>query len=1185
MRKTIRSSLICSILFLFAAENFAQMTAKAQQLKSDPSEKKEVKEKKLKDILGELKDYYKVDILFFDRYIDFNVPSDAVRWDKTIEQNLDEILKSTNLEFKKTQKGGFVISPKKLSQIEATEIPATQTQSAQQNAQEINQVQQTQSIILPGTISVSGIIRDEAAQPLAGANVVEKGTTNGVVSDATGKYTIIVQDNSTLIFSFIGYASIEEAVANRTVIDISLKQDITALNEVVVFGYGEMRRADMTSAQSSISSKDIGRTINTTLDQAIQGRAAGVYVTQNTGAPGGGVSVNIRGVNSINGSNEPLYVIDGVQIQGSTSITGTNPLSSLNPSDVESLEILQGPNATAIYGSRATNGVVLITTKRGKSGDVKITYNYSFSLQDRPKNLDVMNLQQYAQMNLNYKTATGNLSGLRDDFRDPSLLGKGTDWQHALFQQAAMQKQQISFSGGTERSSYYLSGERMTQDGIGLASGFNRTSVRLNVDNNPRQWLSIGTNLMVSQTDQKLGTMGTGTSNLWNNLILNAIQLGPDIPVRNLDGTYGGGSPSVSTAQQYTPPNPVGLANLITNTQTTRTLIGGVTVGIKIIKGLELRSNLNTNIGYTNATLFYPTYQFSTYQFNNTAVLQNQTNLNTYWLWNQMLTYTKDEGKHHINAMVTHEAQGSYYKNLMGQRQNFPTNNILDLNVGDPATAANGGGQGSWALESYLGRINYNYDNRYIVTAAYRADGSVNFAPSNKWGYFPSISAAYRISNEKFFQVPKISDLRLRFETGITGNQGNGGAIYGTLNAGPSQWGTSFSPGIYPNPNFKWEQTKTNNFGLTLGLFDGRIQLDADYYIKNTDNLILQSTLPWYLGTSGASAIQPPVVNIGSLQNKGWSVSITTVNLSTGDFKWTSNLNLSGFNTKIQSLTTGSGQIDRILGQPKGNEPFIERSVVGQAPWQFVGNVQHGVFQNLTDVTNSPRPVDSNGNPLAVGVNSIWVGDAKFQDVNGDGKIDDKDLTYIGNPWPKWFGGFTNNFSYKGFELSVLITASYGNKIYNLTRDEESNPNNINLGRNMFVSTLNYANVSTDKDGNPYLTNPNAVIPRIQSGKGLNNNFDRYTSTYVEDGSYARLKNVTLSYSLPASMLSRQKVIRGVRLAVSAQNLVTITNYKGYDPEVGAYVGNSYSGDNMVGVDYGRYPLTRVYSFSLGIEF
>lgn len=1185
MKTTIRSTLIIPLVFLLSMENFAQiLTAKAEPARQERTEYQEVKEKKLKEVLNELKDHYNVDILFFDRYVDYTVPADIIRWDRGIEQNLEEILKSTNLQFKKTKKGGFVISPKKVAQEDPFQTDGPmEPQTGTKNVE--NPVQENVTFAAALEATISGTVKDETGNPVPGVNVLEKGTTNGTITDAAGNYKITAGNDATLVFSFVGYKSQEIAVTGRSVIDVTLEPDVTTLSEVVVVGYGEMRKADVTSAMTSISTKDISRTVNTTLDQALQGRSAGVYVTQNTGAPGGGVSVNIRGVNSINGSNEPLYVIDGVQIQGSTSVSGTNPLSTLNPADIESMEVLQGPNATAIYGSRATNGVVLITTKRGKSGDMKISYAYTLSIQDRPKNLDVMNLPQYAQMFVEYKTATGNASSIRDEFRDPSLLGPGTDWQHALFRQAAMQKHQLTFSGGTDKSSFYLSGERMTQEGVGLASGFNRTSIRLNLDNKPRKWLTLGTNLMVSQTDQQLGTLGTGPSNLWNNLILNAIQLAPDIPVKNLDGSYGAGNPSVSTAQQFSPPNPVGLANLITNDQTTRTLIGGITAGVKIMKGLELRSSFNTNIGYTNLTMFYPTYKFSVYQYNNTAVLQNQTNLNTYWGWNQTLSYVTDIGKHHINAMVTHEAQESYWKNLMGQRQGFPTNNIMDLNVGDPSTAANGGGQGPWAMESYLGRINYNYDNRYIITAAYRADGSVNFAPGNKWGYFPSVSAAYRISNEKFFQIPQINDLRLRFETGVTGNQGSSGAIYGALNSGPSQWGTSFSPARYPNPSYKWEQTKTNNFGLTIGLLGSRIQVDADYYIKNTDNLILQSSLPWYMGTSGTSAVQPPFVNIGSLENKGWSVSINTVNINRGSFKWESNLNISSFRTTVTSLTTQSGQIDRILGNAKGNTPFVQRTVVGQAPWQFVGNVQEGVFKDLNDVTNSARPVDSNGNLLPVGQNSIWVGDAKYKDVNNDGKIDQNDLTFIGNPWPQWFGGFTNNFSYKGIELSVLITASYGNKIYNLMRDEETNPNNLNLGRNMFVSTLNYAKVGVDGEGNPIVTNPGTYVPRIQGNSGLNNNFGRTTSTYVEDGSYVRLKNVTISYSLPAKLIGKQKVLQGVRVALSAQNLLTFTNYKGYDPEVGAYVGPSYSGDTMIGVDYGRYPLTRVYSFNIGFEF
>jgi hypothetical protein len=456
------------------------------------------------------------------------------------------------------------------------------------------------------------------------------------------------------------------------------------------------------------------------------------------------------------------------------------------------------------------------------------------------------------------------------------------------------------------------------------------------------------------------------------------------------------------------------------------------------------------------------------------------------------------------------------------------------------------------------------------------------------------VSAAYRISNEKFFQVPQINDLRLRFETGITGNQNTNGAnpIYGTLTpAGASQFGTSFSPAVYGNPTFKWEQTSTNNFGLTLGMFNGRIQLDADYYMKKTDNLILQSTLPWYMGTSGASQIGAPTVNVGSMQNNGWSISITTQNITAGDFKWTSNFNISGFQPKVTALTTGTGTISRYIGQPKGNEPFTQTSAVGQAPWQFVGNIQQGLFQNLDDVTNSARPVKSDGTVYPVSQSDIWVGDAKYKDINGDGKIDASDLTYIGNPYPKWFGGFTNTFSYKGFDLSVLITFSYGNKIYNLNRDEQTRPSNVNQGRNMFVATLDYAKLSTTdpNDATVHLLNPGSNVPRIQGNSGANNNYDRYTSAYVEDGSYARLKNVTLSYNLPASLLGKQKAIQGVRFGISAQNLFTVTNYKGYDPEVGAYVGPSYNGDTLtstlVGVDYGRYPLTRVYSFNVAIDF
>ena len=1029
---------------------------------------------------------------------------------------------------------------------------------------------------------VTGTVTDASGNGMPGVNVVKKGTTVGTATDGSGNFSIDASDDDVLVVSFIGYVSQELRVGAQSKISIVLAEDVATLNEVVVVGYGEMRKTDLTTAQTSISSKDIGRTINTTIEQAIQGRSAGVYVTQNTGAPGGGISVNIRGVNSINGSNEPLYVIDGVQIQGSTSASGTNPLSSLNPADVLSMEILQGPSATAIYGSRGTNGVVLITTRRGKAGDIKISYGLTYSIQTAPENIEVMNLRQYAQMENEYKAIAGG--DVREDFLDPSILGEGTNWQDELFQSAAMQNHQLSLSGGTDKTTFYISGERMIQDGVALGSGFDRTSARLNLDIKPREWFSVGATLNYAQTNEKLGSNNLNG----NNLIVNAIQLGPQIPVKNLDGSYGGGNPN-NNAEQFAPPNPVGIANISTNELQRNRFLGGVNAGFKIVDGLEFRTNFNTDIGFSTSTYYLPTYNFG-WQQNVNAYLENNHNLNSYWSWSQTLQYTKQLGKHHINAMATHEAQESDWKNLRGSRSGFLTNEVLDLNAGNAASAGNAGGQGVWAMESYLGRINYNFDDRYIVTAAYRADGSANFGPGEKWGYFPSISAVWRLSEEDFFNVESITDLRLRFETGLTGNQGNGGAIYGTLaDALPTEWGSGFRPANYPNADYQWEETKTNNFGITLGLFNGRIQLDADYYIKNTDNLILQSELPWYMGTRGDASVGAPTVNVGSLENKGWGLSIHTTNINKSDFKWESDFNISGFETEITSLTTGSSHLTR-EGPDWFLTNFAQRTQVGYAPWLFFGYLEEGLFQTVEEIENSARPVDNNGVPRPAAENSIWVGDVKYKDVSGpegvpDGIITADDRTFLGNPYPKWFGGFTNTFSFKGFDISILLTYSYGNEVYNYVRYQNNNPNNINLGRNMFVEAFDYAKVALNEEGDPYLLNPETRVNRI-SGSNVNGNYDRLTDKYLEDGSYLRVKNISVNYNLPASLLGKQKVVRAVRVGVSAQNVFTITGYSGYDPEIGSYVGpNANVAQGFIGVDYGRYPLTPVYAFNLGVDF
>jgi TonB-linked SusC/RagA family outer membrane protein len=534
--------------------------------------------------------------------------------------------------------------------------------------------------------------------------------------------------------------------------------------------------------------------------------------------------------------------------------------------------------------------------------------------------------------------------------------------------------------------------------------------------------------------------------------------------------------------------------------------------------------------------------------------------------------------------MVSHEAQQSKWKNVYARRTGFLTNDILDLNAGNPTTATNSGGSGTWAMESYLGRLNYNFDNRYLLTGTVRRDGSVNFGSENRWGIFPSVSAAWRVSNENFFDAVAdvISDLKIRLETGLTGNQGGGSGIYSPLSTGATSWGTGFLPAVYPNPKLKWEETQTDNIGLNIGFLKNRITLEADFYKKKTKNLIMPQSLPWYMGTNGVGSVSPPTVNAGSLKTDGWSITINTQNVKSKDFRWESNLNFSHFKTTVTGLNSDNAFFERTSWWLNN---WTQRAAIGYAPWMFRGYIEEGLFTSLEDIQKSAVPVDNNGNRLPIDQqNGLWVGDVKIKDVNGDGKIDVGDMTYIGNPWPKLFGGFTNTFSYKAFDLSILITATYGNDVYNYLAAVNSNPNNINLSRNLLIGAMDYAKPTTDASGKPALLNPGSTVPRISYGP--NGNYARITNKWVEDGSFVRLKNISLSYNLPNSLLARTRVFKGARATIGAQNLATITGYKGFDPEVGAYVGRDASSQNQaIGLDFGRYPLTPIYTFTLGINF
>ncbi|SHN36627.1 TonB-dependent receptor [Chitinophaga sp. CF418] len=1028
--------------------------------------------------------------------------------------------------------------------------------------------------------TVSGTVTSkETGNPVPGASIIVKGTKKGTTTDDKGHFIIQAAPGQVISIASMGFMPRDVKTGNSGTVSITLEDDYRKLNDVVVIGYGTMKKRDQSSAQVSISAADADRTINTTIDQAIQGRAAGVYVTQNSGQPGGGISVNIRGVNTLSGTNEPLYVVDGVQIQPSTvsygNTSSVNALAGINPADIASYDILQGPSATAIYGSRATNGVVLITTKRGKSGQVKLSYNYLYTLQDRPDDLNTMNLQQFAIMNNEIATLLNRTPN--QEFQNPSVLGQGTNWQNALFKTAPMQKHQVNLSGGSDKTTYYMSGEYFSQEGVAIGSNFDRYSYRLNLDNQAFKWLKLSTSLSFYQTKEKLASTS-------EDVIRNAINLAPNIPVKNPDGSWGGATENEYGGNaKYAPLNPVAIASLVRNDYKRTGGLGGATAEVNIIKGLTFRTSFNGNFEYADGSKFIPTYQLG-YNVNEKASLSVNNGRNFYWNLNELLQYNRDMGKHSFSVMVSHEAQAWNSQGFSAQRIGFASNDIPSLNLGDALGQTTGSYKNSGALESYLGRINYTYDNKYILQLAGRADGSSNFGVDNRWGYFPSVSVAWRLTGENFMkELPFINELKIRAEIGTTGNNGSGGAQYSSLSSVTTPWGAGFRTGQYGNAGLKWESTETKNIGFNLSVLKDRIQLEGDFYIKKTDNLLMPNPLPAYMGTQGEGAINSPVVNIGAMQNKGFGITLNTVNIDNkSGFTWRTNFNISSFKTKITKFYSDAAFLSRSAWYMNN---FTSRSAIGLAPWQFYGYISDGLFQSVDEINSSAVPAQSDGTRLPVSKDGgVWVGDVKYKDLNGDKIIDSRDQTYIGNPWPKFTFGFTNTFSYKGFDLSILVTGTQGNDIFNYLRFENTSPNNINLGRNLLQETFGYARLS-EEGGKTVLLNPGTKVPRIV-GTDVNGNGNRFTNLYVEDGSYIRIKNVQLGYTLPHSLINHQSVVKNIRLSAGVQNLATFTKYKGFDPEVGAYLGKEVQlSSQLIGVDAGRYPLTRLYSASVAVDF
>lgn len=1024
--------------------------------------------------------------------------------------------------------------------------------------------------------------------PLAGASVTIKGSTNSIITDATGAFSLSAMAGDVLVVSFAGYTNKEVKVgAGSTSINVALVEDANNLQDVVVVGYGKMRKSDLSSAVTTISNTDLERTVNVTLDQALQGKAANVYVSQTNGQPGAGSSVIIRGVSTVTGNYQPLYVIDGVQIRPSTPAGGaynqpasyTNPLAGINPEDVENISVLQGAAATSIYGAAGANGVLMITTKRGRAGVTKVNATSLYSIQDKPVNRPVMNLQQYAYYV--QKLQRLGLVGVQPaEIADPAILGDGTNWQDALFSRTNLQKHSIALSGGSDKSTFYFSGDYLSQNGIAIGSGFQRGSVRLNLDNQANKWLKFGTSLNTFVTKEKVNTAN-------GNIINIAITQNPTIPVKNPDGSYGG--PTAATAQ-YAQTNPVALASINNNYNTSFGVVGNLFFDITPIKGLLWHTEVNGNYNFTNNYVFNPFYSLGAYQGNATSGSRGSNN--NYWTsLNTRVQYDFAINKHSISAMVGHESQFYAYEGLSASGIRYSTSSVQELSVADPLSPPGTSSRGNGATESYFSRLNYTYDNKYIAQLVVRRDGNSNFGPGNRFGNFPAVSVAWKISDENFMKnIGFISDLKLRAEYGISGNSGSGGAIYANLYAAPTVWGGGFLPANFPNPNLKWEEDKSANLGLDMHLFKNRVEVIADAYRKDISNLILLSAGAGFLGgnLSGGygGLITWPLQNYGSMQNRGFGVTVNTVNINKKNFQWRTGANFSMDRNKVTKLV--SPIITQYYSSTNNSQAqFL--TTVGQPLGMYTGYIADGLFQNYQEIAS--HAIQTSNNVLTVHpTQGTWVGDVKFRDVSGpkgvpDGIIDNNDRTIIGNPWPKFTYNFTSSFTFKGFELNLFFTGVYGNSLLNLTRYQNEMPLGTGPYSNHYQSAANFAepsslNVADALTATYNNTNGNRIYRATQ---GDANGNVRLTQWDVESGSYLKLKNVRLSYQVPSRLVSRTHILKGALATFQVQNVFTITKYTGFDPEVGMY---NYKGvTNIVGMDEGRYPSTRLYSFSVALNF
>lgn len=968
-------------------------------------------------------------------------------------------------------------------------------------------------------ITVQGVVKDQTGETVIGASVMEKGTTNGTITGIDGDFSLNMSPNGTLVVSFVGYKTQEVQVKGQKQLQVVLSEDAEMLDEVVVIGYGTMKKSDLTGAVSSIGNKDIKDSPVSNLGQAIQGKISGVQIVD-AGKPGDNVSIKIRGLGSINNC-DPLVVIDGVP----TDLG----LSSLNMADVERLDVLKDASATAIYGSRGANGVVMITTKRGTEGKGKLAVSANYSFQNATNVPSLLNAAQYAELSNDMMVNSGR--NPNPEWANPSELGAGTDWMNELLRTGVMQNYTVSYSGGNEKSHYYVSGGFLDQSGIVKSVNYRRFTFQSNSDAQVLKWLKFSNNITFSADTKKSGSYNIG----------DALKALPIYPVKNEDGSWSG--PDGNSEWYGSTRNPIGPTELNKSQTDGYNFLANLTAELTFTKWLKFKSTFGYDAKFWFIDNFTPKYNWKPTPTEETSRYKSDNKSFTY-LWDNyfLFDHTFAE-KHRVGLMAGMSAQWNTNDYLNAQKNVFMFDNVHEMDNGEEMYAI-GGNETEWALLSYMARVNYSYEDRYLLTATIRRDGSSRFGKKHRWGTFPSVSVAWRASQEKWF--PKndyINDLKVRAGYGVTGSQASVGnySYLASYNTSVYPFGissgnqTALVSSTLANPYIHWEEVAQTNIGFDASLFNSRVMFSFDAYLKETRDMLVKASIPI---TSGFEDTTTTYTNAGKVRNQGIEMSLHTINL-TGELGWETNLTATYNKNKIKDLNS---DVPYYINQI--NNSYVTMLAKDYPINVFYGYVTDGIFQNQSEVnTHAVQP-------------GAEPGDIRFRDLNNDGVINDSDRTVIGNPNPSWLFSMNNSLSYKGFELSVFLQGIAGNKIYNA--------NNI------------------DNTGMAAAYNQTTDVLKRWQGEGTSNSMPRavfgdpnqntrVSDRFVENGSYLRLKNITLSYTFPKQWLQKAQ-IENARLSLSCENVATITGYSGFDPEVG-----------INGIDQNRYPISR--TFSLGLNF